>query len=735
MIFCQFAAGSSDIRFTNVRVQILVPGFGCVFMANLARLSYNGCTFIGGNVTSCSSRQHAFENCSFLGANDSPMAIDQLGTSELSISDCTFANFDDTSESGQGLGRLLAANSDFGTLRDVYVGGNTTTNCGPRPGTTEQNSGEQILCEGTQSLFQGSPVASTAETLSLAGLSTDYTGQTVVVTRGKGLGQHRSVTAFDSNTGTLTVSPSWNVPPDATSTVIIAHAADRWVIYGNQLQGRSTYAAGTTAMTGIEPFGGCFDWIGDGNAISEMCYGLSILAVQQSAPIAGIAPTFFNYYVNNTIDSSYMGIRTGCGIPDASSDQGVGFIGTVFRHNRVTNITTAGVTLWTNNPATPGIPFDLTVFDNNSFQNLPEGFECDDLSSGSRVANALFLGNTIDAGSSASADAIGVHFAASTVSPGLQTNTWLNLANAVYTGTAPGGILELPERTFSLSGLSGISSQASMVILNSGTAPLSWTATSDSPWLSVSPSSSVVAGENSQTEVTLNCDPARLGPGSYNGSITISTGNQTKTVAVRFEVGTARSASGRLLLVAPAAIATVADQTPSLATVSVAKTVGDAPVSPAPRQTIAPRPIPALANSLIGGLAPAAVLAVPVNFLSVAGSPGRTTHAAIVVVNSGTAALDWQASSDSNWLTPSLNSGTLIDGRSSVSVTLVCDPTGLRPGSYVGHVTISGAAQAETVTVSFEVVPIDFEKNRQVATAKIPLAKPILSLLFAPLEQ
>ena len=157
LVFCQCAAGSSDFHFINVRLQILLPGFGCSFITNVTRLSYVGCTFIGGDVMSFEGTQHSISGCSFFGANDSPMSIIQRGTSELSISGCHAANYDDNSPTGQGQGRFLAANGNYGTQSNVYVGGNTTVNCGPRAGAADQNSGEHVLCEGNDNLYEGNP--------------------------------------------------------------------------------------------------------------------------------------------------------------------------------------------------------------------------------------------------------------------------------------------------------------------------------------------------------------------------------------------------------------------------------------------------------------------------------------------------------------------------------------------------------------------------------------------------
>lgn len=431
LVYCQFEPGTSDVRFTNVRIEILAPGIGAAFLNNITRLSMVGCDFIGGGVMLFNGRQHEITGCSFLGANDSPAAIVQRGTSELSVTNCFSADLDLTSPTGQGLGRFIAANGDYGTQRNIYIGENTTVDCGPRIGATDQNSGEQVMCEGNITRFEGNPTAVSATTATFSTLSANFIGQTAVICRGKGLGQHRIITGYNSASRTITVTPAWNVVPDRDSTVMIANAADRWVIYRNHFDGKNDYASRPTATTAIEPFGGCYNWVGDSNVISHMRIAIYVTALEQTSPVASIAPCYFNYYANNSITESYRGLHVASGIRE--DIETVGILGNVFRHNTLSDLKSSGINLYTPPQLRTGSPFDMILFEKNTFSNLAEGLDFDERRNGSRVKNTLLLGNSFHRGTAPFGGSLGVNFAATTFTPTFADNTWIGFERS-YAG-------------------------------------------------------------------------------------------------------------------------------------------------------------------------------------------------------------------------------------------------------------------------------------------------------------
>jgi hypothetical protein len=300
-------------------------------------------------------------------------------------------------------------------------------------------------------------------------------------------------------------------------------------------------------MTAIEPYGGCYEWIGDSNTIKYMNRAMDICELQQDigssgSEIATINPCYFNYYANNTIQSCHAGIGASSVCPTNTSGQdiGIGFLGTVLRNNTLSNITTVGAYETTNpasHPSTaPPGTMDMTVFEHNFFINVPTGFDCNFGRGVSPIKNAVLYKNTFDLGPAAFPGSIGIDFAATTLDPALRENTWAGFATT-SAGPQPGPILELPVRNFNLLGTTNGGAQDALIaIWNSGSAPLDWTAVANSAWLTVTPASGTVADQNSASRATLSCNPAKLVPGVYTGVITVTGAAQTKKLMVTFTV-------------------------------------------------------------------------------------------------------------------------------------------------------------------------------------------------------
>ena len=535
LIMCNWYPGfSTDLRLTNVHFQTLLANTGCVSLANLHRLSISGCDFIGGELLLIQDQQIAVQGCTFLGANQQETSIGEISSSELSLTDSLFADLDSSNAATRGQGRALAGNANFGAQCHYYIGNNTTVQLGPDPG---DNAGEQILCEGYLNTYDYAPPATaTATTLTFAHSTTNYTGNfaTAIVISGKGLGQYRRVAGYAPATKTITIAPAWNVIPDSSSKILMEAGSYQWVIYNNHFSGKDYYATDYTAMTAIEPYGACYDWIGDSNFITNMHTGLYVQAIgNYSAPFQCIHPCFFNIFAHNIIQDCANGMRAGCSLPNTTQDPGVGFIGNVFRGNLVSNISGLGAFhAMGNHPAAPGQPLDMTLFEHNAMANLAQAF---DLSAQDQVraVNTVLYKNTATLGTAALSGSIAVNFAPITLNPALSSNTWTGF-ETTYAGSTPGPILEVPYRTFDVS---GAAPSAILRILNSGTAPLDWSASSNASWLTLSSPGGNIAGENAFADVILNCNPAGLPAGTRVGTITLSaaTGNsQVKKVTVTF---------------------------------------------------------------------------------------------------------------------------------------------------------------------------------------------------------
>lgn len=98
------------------------------------------------------------------------------------------------------------------------------------------------------------------------------------------------------------------------------------------------------------------------------------------------------------------------------------------------------------------------------------------------------------------------------------------------------------------------------------------------------------------------------------------------------------------------------------------------------------------------------------------GGLGTTSKKTITLTNVGGGQIDWQAKSDSAWLTTSPSSGTFAG---SAAVLVVVDRSTLSPQSYTGHILFSqlgNSAQPLVLTVTIVVTPTS------TATAPPPLS-------------
>lgn len=195
-----------------------------------------------------------------------------------------------------------------------------------------------------------------------------------------------------------------------------------------------------------------------------------------------------------------------------------------------------------------------------------------------------------------------------------------------------------------------------LVVSNPGSGQLAFTAaasTTVSPsWLSVSPASGIATPATSAT-ISIQANPAGLPPGTYRGTVTISSATTGTSKSIPVTLTISSSAQGMLL-------------------------------------------------SLTG-----------MSFLAVAGG-GVVPPQSFGVLNIGTGDMDWTVStstlSGGSWLSATPASGiTTADGLVP-SVQASATPAGLAPGRYYGLVRLNSTTAAnspQVVTVTLEVLPAD----------------------------
>jgi len=140
----------------------------------------------------------------------------------------------------------------------------------------DANSGEQFMCESLPALLRANPSSTTTNTATFSSTSGDYSGDSVAIVEGKGLGQVRLITDHISNT--ITVERNWNVTPDTNSLLIVGECAYRMVAYGNHFDGNPDAAHIAKRFVGnpaVQPYGMASDWIVDGNTMTDLRIGIA----------------------------------------------------------------------------------------------------------------------------------------------------------------------------------------------------------------------------------------------------------------------------------------------------------------------------------------------------------------------------------------------------------------------------------------------------------------------------
>ncbi|HEU5078469.1 MAG TPA: glycosyl hydrolase family 28-related protein [Opitutaceae bacterium] len=556
-------SGATNLRFENVA--LLAKGYkggtgGTVSdwlaltpsTAMNTNLAFVSCD-LTGQLFNLIGTQVFFEQCHMYAMNDGNM-VELSGSSDVSVTDCTWQDFDNSVDkappNGWGLGRfMIVRNPSKQYSWNHYYGGNTVTNSGIRLSASFANYGEIFLFEYNQANFDGSPVSTTATTATFSSVTDKVVpGLAAVIIRGKGLGQIRRVTSVNATTGQITVSPAWNVIPDTTSRIALQSALAHAVIHGNAIDGKKANVDSTksTAQAGAM-LQGCLDITVAGNTINECRMGLNPYSYGQNPTYAPV-PGFFQLYRDNTINytlSAFQDRFNGTGATVAQDDT-LYTLAHDFRHNTVTNTLTRSLEVYFNTTTASDVYYtsptmEMVTMQHNEITDTKRGYGR--TGTPSKIGSVLLLNNDIDAGSMAGS-AVYAAFTPLSGKPAQGGNVYTNFSTVYsnYPGSpvyAP--VLELPYRRLTLEGTSGGSTETgTLLIWNSGTDTLPWTAVSDSAWLSVSSTSGSVLDQNSSASVTLTANPASLSPGTYTGTVTVTStttsGTQVKKMTVEFIV-------------------------------------------------------------------------------------------------------------------------------------------------------------------------------------------------------
>ena len=396
----------NDIRFNNVTIN--AKGYDIADLHGSNRVSFENCSLIGGGsgVFFGTATQVFINGCKIYGTNDANTLLTWWGGDGMSCTNTTAQDYNNSQIDGWAKGRFFYGCSGWGSNRDIYVGDNTTTALAVRPGCSDQNSGEQMLWEsGTR--YSGTPATATGSTVTFEanaffsdpGLQNG--SYDAVIANGPGLGQHRKIVGCMGTT--ISVSPAWDVPPENSSTVLIAGVVSRCAVYHNSLQGKSDYATRETASAGIQPFGDSFDFIADSNTISQTRNGIYIWGMSETAlSPQSIASAYFNYIANNTIHDCLNGIvgvsQAWNGWPTGDPYPGISYLGNTCTGNVVNSVAESGLSELAD-CAPIGDQLDLNVFDQNTVTDTPTGIN---LPASSSITNSIVYKNDLKLGASRS---------------------------------------------------------------------------------------------------------------------------------------------------------------------------------------------------------------------------------------------------------------------------------------------------------------------------------------------
>ncbi|MFN7923114.1 MAG: BACON domain-containing carbohydrate-binding protein, partial [Bryobacteraceae bacterium] len=325
------------------------------------------------------------------------------------------------------------------------------------------------------------------------------------------------------------------------------------------------------------------------------------------------------------------------------------------------------------------------------------------------------------------------------------TNTPQTVAVTLTVSAAPPTINFSPS-SLTFTGTQGGADPAAQLlsITNSGGGTLTWTATSNQPWLVLTPSANSVSAAVSLTG---------LAPNTYNATITIAATGATNTPQTVLVTLTVNAAPPTINL-SPGSL-TFTGANPAAQTVNVTNSGGGTlnwtATSNQPWLTLTPSPNSVSAAVYTAGLAPntynatitiaatgatntpqtiPVTLTVPsptINF-----SPATLTFTGVNpvaqtvnITNSGGGTLNWTATSNQPWLTltPSAN-----------SVSAAVSTAGLAPNTYNATITITATGATNTpqtipVTLTVPAPTINFSPSSLTFTGTQGSANPAAQVL------
>jgi len=266
------------------------------------------------------------------------------------------------------------------------------------------------------------------------------------------------------------------------------------------------------------------------------------------------------------------------------------------------------------------------------------------------------------------------------------------------------------------------STQLTLTVTNSGGGTLNWQASSKETWISLSAKSGSL-GNGKSINVTVTANRSAIKPGSYSGSIALTSNGGNDSVPVSLlmpglaftpsslnfgisdtqkTLTISNTGAGTLTWKASKkeawlALSSTGSSLPAGTSINVTVTVSKADLKPfAYSDTIA------LTSNGGNGNVPVTMPIPGLSFTPVALNFGATDTLTLKISNTGGGTLNWQASKKQTWLALSPASGALSAG-ASADVTVTVSKTGLVPGSYSDVISLTSDGGSGTVSVSMPI--------------------------------
>jgi len=533
-----FLRGSNNVMLRNVKMTF--QGFDILNVDQSRSISILNCEIVGKITFLGSSSEILIDHCKFYLTDDAEMAIDSWGGTRISVTNSTCEDFDNRDVSkgrGWGKGRFFTARGDWGSSRYIYIGKNTTSELGARPYQgVDQNSGEQLLWEGYTTEWCGSPTSSSLTVTTFPKISkTVVPTYIAVIVSGRGIGQSRIIKSVATNK--IILETPWNVQPDGKSIIAIGRFADKVAVYKNTLNGKQSAVDNDSLFiigsTGIQPYGGIFNFIADNNQISSLRSGLANWATQH---LIGVDPNYFSLYVNNKISNCRWGIQNGLNNVNKTNPVGTGMLATTYRNNSIFKSNQSGI-IYSVSDSSPS-DLDYFLYEFNNFHDVKNGHSLGgDLGSPgwlpkeSKGINTVLLYRNIFESSHSSSSAMKL-----TKLTRLRQNSYLGWKN-VSLNTTHNPILEAPYHVVSIEGSTDSKSiEATLDLWNSGAEPIIFTSLSTAKWLTISNAYGEIKAESDSYSLKLIANPLGLTQGNHEAEIEIRYGLEVDRFTVKFTV-------------------------------------------------------------------------------------------------------------------------------------------------------------------------------------------------------